>query len=199
MEFTVLDISSTLGICALLVLSFNFLLGTMLSTAYKRSIYWKKLPLTIRKIDVNKVHNWTAYLALACILLHPALLLLDKENNFKLADLLVPFRAPKQPAMVAMGVIALYLIFLVIITTQKSIKKLMGFRFWKNIHLISYCTAFLKCLLGIFLDPQLKDRAPDYFDGEKLICELCLLLLLAVTIIRFRYYLKKQRPSEISN
>jgi DMSO/TMAO reductase YedYZ heme-binding membrane subunit len=148
---------------------------------------------------VNDVHNWTAYIALACILIHPALLLLDKENKFKLADLLVPFHAPKQPAMVALGVIALYLILLVIITTQKSIKKLIGFRFWKNIHLISYCTALLTCIHGIFLDPQLKDRVPDYLDGEKLICELCLFLLVAVTIIRYRYYLKKQKVSEISN
>lgn len=192
MEFSALDISSSLGICALLILTFNFLLGMMLSTAYKRSVIWKKLPLIIRKIDINKVHNWTAYVALICILLHPALLVLDKETKFELADLIIPFRAPKQKNLVALGIFSLYLFFIVIITTQKKIKKMMGFRFWKNIHLISYCTALLICIHGIFLDPQLKDRSPDYLDGEKLICELCFVLLVVASVMRLRYYRKKQ-------
>ncbi|MES1249598.1 MAG: hypothetical protein ABUL46_02895, partial [Chitinophaga rupis] len=82
---------------------------------------------------------------------------------------------------------------LVIITTQKVVKNSMSFRAWKNIHLISYGTALLFVIHGIVMDPQLKDRPIDWLDGEKLISELCGLALVAATIIRYRYYRRRQR------
>jgi len=81
----------------------------------------------------------------------------------------------------------------VIITTQKIIKRKLGFRTWKNLHLISYGTAFLMCLHGIFLDPELKNRDPDFFDGEKLLCEICFLILVIAAVIRLRHYRKTMR------
>jgi len=81
----------------------------------------------------------------------------------------------------------------VIITTQKYIKKRLGFRVWKNIHLISYGTALLMCLHGIFLDPELKNRIPDFFDGEKLICEGCLLVIIVTSITRWVYYSRQTK------
>ena len=177
---SVLDASSFLGLIALVILTLNFLLGMMLSTAYKRSKVWKALPALIQKIDINAVHNFTAYIALSLILIHPILLLFDQQTKFKLMNILLPVNEPHQPWLVAMGVISLYAIVLVIVTTQKSIKRKMGFRNWKNIHLISYLTALLVCLHGIFIDQHLKDQSPDYLDGEKLVCEVCLLVMMVL-------------------
>jgi len=192
MEISILDISSTLGLCGMVVLSFNFLLGLLLSTSYKRSAYWKKLPAKIKKIDVLQIHNWTAYLALALIFVHPFILLFDNSTKFFIADILIPFHSSYQQFWVALGVVSFYAVIIVIVTTQKSIKRKLKFRLWKNIHLISYVTALLMCLHGLFLDPQLKNRGPDYFDGEKLICEICFLILLTAAIVRFIYYKRKQ-------
>ena len=193
MNSSVLEISSTLALCAIVVLTFNFLLGLLLSTSYKRSVYWKRLPLKLRKINIQEVHNWTAYVAFALILIHPLMLLLDQSTKFFIPDVLIPFHSGYQTIWTALGVISLYPIILVIITTQKFIKKRLGFRVWKNIHLISYGTALLMCLHGIFLDPELKNRIPDFFDGEKLLCEVCLLVIVVTTIIRWVYYNRQSK------
>lgn len=193
MEISVLDISSTFGLCGMVVLSFNFVLGILLSTSYKRSVYWKKLPGKIKQLDVLQIHNWTAYLALALIFVHPFILLFDKSTKFSTGDILIPFHSSYQQFWVALGIVSFYAVLIVIITTQKSMKRKFGFRLWKNIHLISYATALLMCVHGLFLDPQLKNREPDYFDGEKLLCEICLLILLTAAITRFIYYKRKMK------
>lgn len=182
-----LDISGALGLCATALLSFNFLLGMLLSTAYKRSVYWKKLPAVIQQISIDRLHNWTAYIALFFVVLHPLFLLLDKEQAFALRDILWPVAAPKQSNIVMLGTISFYALLTLIITTQKIVKKKLGFRLWKNIHLISYATALLFLFHGLLMDPLLKDRPTDWLDAEKFFSEFCLLLILAAMILRIRY------------
>ncbi len=63
MESDWLDLSSTLGLIATAVLSFNILLGILLSTGYRRSPLWKRMPVLVKKISVDDLHNWTAYVA----------------------------------------------------------------------------------------------------------------------------------------
>lgn len=195
-----LDLSSYAGLLATAVLTLNLLLGLLLGTAYKRHPLWKQLPLRIQQISVLDVHNWTAYVALLLVLLHPILLLFDPTTKFKMLDIIFPVQAPHQKLFVALGTLAMYAVFVVIITTQKVIKKKMNFRAWKNIHLISYGTAILFVIHGVALDPQLKDRPVDFFDGEKLISEFCALLLITATVVRYRYYLQtKSRLNNNSN
>ena len=71
MDITWLDVSSTLGLIAMGVLTFNLLLGILLSTAYRRSPLWTKLPPWLKKVSLDDLHNWTAYVALALALAHP--------------------------------------------------------------------------------------------------------------------------------
>jgi sulfoxide reductase heme-binding subunit YedZ len=196
MESTALEISSFAGLAALVVLCFNFLLGLMLGTAYKRSAYWKRLPERIQKINVKRIHNWTAYVAFSLIILHPLILTADEATKFIAADIFIPFHTSYQSFWVAMGIISFYSIVLVIISTQKVIKRKLGFRRWKNIHLISYFSLLLLCLHGIFLDPELKKRSPDFFDGEKLLCEICLVILIVGMIIRAAYHAKQGVSSQ---
>src|ERR1700760_1278353 len=179
-----LDLSSTLGLIATCVLTFNFLLGILLSTAYRRSSLWKRMPGWVKKISVDAVHNWTAYVALVFALAHPILLLPDASLKYHLTDILLPVNAPHQVLWTMPGTLALYALIVVIITTQKVIKNRLGFRAWKNIHLISYGTALLFVIHGIFMDPLLKDRPVDWFDGEKMVSELCGLLLVVATFVR---------------
>jgi len=188
-----LDLSSYTGLLATAVLTLNMLLGMLLGTAYKRHPLWKKLPWRIQQMSVLDVHNWTAYVALLLVLLHPILLLFDPSTKFGFLDIIFPVQAPHQKLFVAFGTLAMYAVFVVIITTQKVIKKKLTFRAWKNIHLISYGTAILFVLHGVVLDPQLKDRPVDFFDGEKLISECCALLLIVATFLRYKYYVQTKR------
>jgi DMSO/TMAO reductase YedYZ heme-binding membrane subunit len=174
-------------------LTFNLLLGILLSTAYRRSPLWKRLPGWMKKISLDDLHNWTAYVALVFALAHPVTLLPDAALKYHVADILFPVGAPHQVLWTLLGTLALYALVVVIVTTQKAVKNRLGFRAWKNIHLISYGTALLFVLHGIVMDPELKDRPVDWLDGEKLVSELCGLALLAATVVRWRYYQRRQR------
>ncbi len=189
-DLTYVDISGTMGLIATGLLTFNFLLGMMLSTAYKKKAYWKKLPETIKKISIDDLHNWTAYVAMFFVILHPLFLLLDKAQKFTLTDVLWPVNAPKQSNIVLLGTISFYAFIIVIITTQKVIKKKMSFRLWKNIHLISYATALLFLVHGLLMDPLLKDRPVDWLDAEKFFSEFCLLLFVVLSLVRVRYHFR---------
>ena len=193
MEFNWLDLSSTLGLIATAVLSFNFLLGILLSTGYRRSPLWKRMPPLVRKLSLDDLHNWTAYVALVLALAHPVVLLADKALRYRVTDIVLPVFAPHQPVWTLLGSLALYAVIVVILTTQKAVKRRLGFRAWKNIHLISYGTALLFVIHGIVMDPELKDRPVDWLDGEKLVSEVCAVVLLAATIMRWRYYRRGQR------
>ena len=191
-DFSYLDISAALGLCATGFLTLNYLLGMLLSTAYKKSPIWKKLPEKSRQLNVLTLHNYPAYIALLLILLHPLFLFFDTTHHFTVNTLLFPLESPQQKYMVLLGVVSMYAFCLVILTTQKFIKKKLGFRLWKNLHLISYATAMVFILHGLLMDPELKDRPTDWFDAEKLVPEGCLLILVAATIYRTRYYLKQR-------
>ncbi|MCC3152224.1 ferric reductase-like transmembrane domain-containing protein [Hymenobacter sp. BT770] len=192
MDISLLDLSSAAGLVATVVLTANFLLGMMLGTAYRKSWYWKKAPPFVKRIPVADVHNWTAYVALAVAVVHPLLLVVDKTSKFTLVDVLFPLHAPNQRLFVALGALAFYALVLVVLTSQDGIRKRMGFRAWKNVHLISYATALLFVVHGVVMDPLLKDRPVDFFDAEKVLSEGCALLLLVATWFRFRYQMAKR-------
>lgn len=186
-----LELSNYAGLLATVVLTLNYLLGMLLSTAYRRSIYWKKLPAKLQAVDINDLHNYTAYVALGLVFLHFVFVVFDKSSKFTISHLFLPLAAPHQPVAVMLGSLALLALLIIIVTTQKIIKKGLGFRLWKNIHLVSYAMALLFVVHGTLLDPHLKDRGVDYLDGEKLISEGCGILLIAASYIRYKYHLKK--------
>lgn len=192
-DITYLDLSAGMGLCATGLLTFNFLLGILLSTAYKRSTCWKKMPALIQKISLDDLHNWTAYIALVFVAMHLSFLLAAKEYRFTLTSIFNPSVAPKQASIVWLGTLSLYALLLVIITTQKRVKAQLGFRIWKNLHLLSYITALLFLFHGLLMDPELKDRPTDFLDAEKFFSEACLLLLITATLIRLRYHLQKKQ------
>lgn len=189
-----LDLSSTIGLIATVVLTINLLLGILLSTAYRRSSLWKQMPAWVKRVSIDDLHNWTAYVALALALAHPLLLLPDKAEHYRIADILFPTNAPHQPVWTWLGTIAFYAVVVVIITTQKVVKNALGFRAWKNIHLISYVTALLFVIHGIVMDPELKDRGIDWLDAEKLVSEICGVVLVVAMVIRYRWHLRHRRP-----
>ena len=192
-EDALLELSNYAGLASAVVLTINFFLGMLLATAYRTNLYWKKLPPKIQQMDINDIHNYTAYIAWGLIVLHVLFLLLDKASKFTFIDVIFPLKAPSQNLIVAFGTLSLYAFTVVIITTQKVIKRKMSFRTWKNIHLISYVTAILFVFHGIFMDPHLKNDQPDFFDGEKLLLEFCGLFLIVASAKRYMYYLKKNK------
>ncbi len=195
-DFPFLQLSAYMGLIATGLLTLNILLGMMLSTAYKKHVYWIHLPDRIKQINIYNLHNWTAYIVLLLVLLHPTLLLMAPATKFKFIDIIFPINAPHQKLFVAFGTLSMFAIITVIITTQKLVKKKMSFRIWKNIHLISYGTLLLFIVHGIVMDPELKDRPLMLLDAEKLLSELCLIILVAASVIRYKYHLKTKQKNK---
>jgi DMSO/TMAO reductase YedYZ heme-binding membrane subunit len=187
-----IEISGILGLTALVFLTLNILLGIMLSTAYKQSDYWKKLPDSVKDLRIVDMHNYTAYFALVLVFLHFIIIPLDPSSKFTFTHLLNPLTAPHQPVFVLLGVISFVALLIVIITTQKVIKKKLGATTWRNIHVISYATGLLFIVHGLVMDPLLKDRPIDFIDPEKLLVEACALLLVSAFVFRYKYKISKK-------
>lgn len=192
-DFPFLQLSAYMGLVATGLLTLNILLGMMLSTAYKKHVYWIQLPDRIKKINIYNLHNWTAYIVLLLVLLHPTLLLFAPGTKFRFIDIIFPINAPHQKLFVAFGTLSLLAIITVVVTTQKLVKKKISFRIWKNIHLISYGTLLLFIVHGIVMDPELKDRPLMLLDAEKLLSELCLIILVAASFLRYKYHLETKK------
>ncbi len=188
-----LDISSMLGLVATGVLTFNLLLGMLLGTQYQTNKTWKKLPERLRRINIRTLHNYTAYVALAIAFLHPVVLLLDKTLDITLTDLLLPVNYRHQPFYMTLGSISFYALLIIVITSIGPLRKALSFSTWKNIHFISYILALLFLVHGFFMDPALKDKAADPFDAEKLLSELCFLILAIASFYRIRYQMVKNK------
>lgn len=187
-----IELSGVLGLIATVVLTLNILMGIMLSTAYKKANYWGKFPTFLKRFKIVDIHNYTAYLALSLVLIHALIIPLDSSSKFRYSDIVKPLQAPHQPIFVMLGVISLVALFLVIMTSQKIIKKVIGQKTWRWIHVISYATGLIFILHGLVMDPLLKDRPIDFIDPEKLLVEACGLILLIAFGARYQYK-KKQR------
>lgn len=188
-----IEMSGVLGLIATVLLTLNILMGIMLSTGYKKARYWAKLPEKLKTLKIINIHNYTAYAALCIVLLHVMLIPLDPSSTFSFKDVIWPIHAPHQAIFVTLGTISLIALILVIITTQKVIKNKLGTTTWRSIHVISYAIGLLFIVHGLVMDPLLKDRPIDFIDPEKLLVELCALILVAAFIFRYIYKIQKNK------
>ena len=182
---TAVDLSSYAGLSAMVLLTVNVLLGLMLSTHYYPPARW----WSYGRRRIFDVHNWTAYIALGLVFLHPTILLFSRSAGFYLTDVLWPVNSPGQRLYNCLGAIALYLVTCVVITSY--LRKRLGFKVWKALHYIAYGAAAVLFVHGIIIDPNLKKQPPDLLDGEKVLVEICCLLVLAGSAWRTRYALRK--------
>ena len=88
---TAIDLSSYAGLTAMVLLTINILLGLLISVRYSPVRSWPH-----RRIPVFDIHNWTAYIALALVGLHPTILLFSATAKFKWLDILWPLGSPGQ-------------------------------------------------------------------------------------------------------
>ena len=176
---TAIDLSSFAGLTAMVLLTLNVVLGILVSRNYNPARRWPR-----RRIPLFRVHNWTAYTALAVVLIHPTLLLFADKPRFHLGDLLYPVGSPGQRVYNTLGAIAFYSVLLVIITSY--FRPQLGSRPWKKIHFTAYFAAGILLMHGLLIDPEIKDRPPDLLDGEKVLIEGCFLAVCAAAWWRLR-------------
>lgn len=182
---TPLDLSSDVALVAVCLLSANLLLGLLLSMHYNPWTHWPH-----RRFNYFKLHNWTAYVALALAVLHAVLLLAISTPAFRFVDLLYPVNGPKQPWINSIGAASLYVLIVVVVTSYYRTE--IGRARWRVLHYLTYVTAALFYVHGVLTDPTLKDAPIDYLDGEKVLIEACALLVLALTLYRLRWAMRRR-------
>jgi predicted ferric reductase len=173
------DLTSYIGLAAVYLMSANVLLGLLMGARYNT---WKRWPH--KRINVLKLHNWTAYVALALALMHPIPLLFVRKPRFRVFDILFPITSPEQPLINSLGAIALYLLIFTVITSIYRAE--IGRDLWKPLHYLTYLLATLFIVHGSLTDQHLDNSPMDLLDAEKVGIMACGVVILMATILRFR-------------
>ena len=191
---TAVDVSGTIALVAVGLLTLNLLLGLLLSVGYNPRRQWPR-----RTLKLFTLHNWTAYVAFAAVVVHAGALLFSKDPPFRLYDVLVPIDSPVQPLSNNLGAIGFYLVAIVVVTSLKRVRSALGRHIWKPIHYTTYAAAFVFFVHGIIADPQLKNRPVDLIDAEKVYVEMCAVLVVAATVWRIQHRRATRRAARVNS
>ena len=126
------------GIVAWALISITLVGGLQLSTRLVRR------PAPAWVLDL---HRFVAGLAVALVGVHLVALVLDPFVKFGVAQLLVPYSSSYKPGAVAAGIVALYLLLAVELTSLAMRK--MSRRLWHAVHFSSYPLFLLATLHGL--------------------------------------------------
>ena len=116
------------GFAAYILLSVAVSVGLVLRNRWQTP-KWPRL-LT------NEIHGYLSLLALVFIVVHVLAVLVDPFTHFGLAEVLVPFVSHYRPAWMGLGVVALYLLLAVWLSSQ--LRKHMRYEAWRRIHVLAY-------------------------------------------------------------
>ena len=183
-SITVLDLSAYVGLAAVGAITLNMLLGLLMAFRYSPHRSWPH-----HRFNYFRFHNWTGYMALAVSILHPVILLFNKDPHFRIRDLVYPVRSPSQPLDNTIGAIALYLLAFAVVTSYLRIR--LGRHLWKAFHFSIYLAAAALFWHSLFNDPGLKNAPVDWSDGSKLFVQSCLFFIAAISLLRLRLARKK--------
>ena len=184
MGLTVLDLSAYVGLVAVGAVTVNMLLGTLMAFRYSPHRSWPH-----RRFNYFRLHNWSGYIALSVSVLHPAILLLNKNPRFRLLDLAYPVHSPSQPLENTIGAVAIYFLAFVVVTSYMRLQ--LGRHLWKSFHFSIYFAAAALFFHSLFTDPDLKNAPVDWMDGGKLFVEFCVVLVAAIGVLRWRHARRK--------
>jgi predicted ferric reductase len=97
---------------------------------------------------VEENHQILAAITAVFVALHLLTLLLDPLIPFSLLNLIVPVGEPYSPVAVALGVIALYGMVAVLLSSW--LRRRMSYRSWRTLHYASFVTFWLVTAHGVF-------------------------------------------------
>lgn len=138
-------LSRSSGIVSLSVLAFSMFLGVMLSARHMRS--------RLKPAWLLSLHRYCASLMIASLFLHVASLYMDSYAKFTPSDMLIPMASEWKPVAIAFGVISLYFIALVQITS--IFMRRMPRQAWRGVHLTSYLALITTTVHAIAAGPDL--------------------------------------------
>ena len=182
---TVLEVSSTLGLIAVVGFAVNELLGIATWARLKFRVPEKlRSKVNVELVTPFKPHKWVGYTLGLLVFLHVIIIPIDSESGFHWLDLPFPLWTEHQPLANMLGAAALWLLALVLVSSY--FQKRLGFALWKKVHFLNYAVLPLVIFHGVMTDPELKDRPIDFIDAEKVLVEVAGLAVVAGIIFRLR-------------
>jgi sulfoxide reductase heme-binding subunit YedZ len=118
------------------------------------SVAWGLLATTslvtkrVAKPTSTLFHQFVATVGLALLGVHLGGLLIDTFVPFGVPDLLVPMASEFRPVATAFGVVAMYLMVAVMVSSWT--KRRVGITWWRRLHLLAIPTFILSMVHGVF-------------------------------------------------
>ncbi len=168
-----LKIARLIGLIGIGLLVVSGVGGTLLASRTAQKIKWLKG-------KTFTYHRTTSIIGAALFLLHPVPMVLAHEvTGLSVASVLIPFLAPKQTLLIALGILAAY--SLIIVTVSSLFIKNVGRGTWRGLHYLTYAVMVLGLAHGLFISGEFK--AGESFEWEE--PEKVMLLLVAALAVSF--------------
>jgi methionine sulfoxide reductase heme-binding subunit len=166
------------GLMAWVLVAVSVLWGLMLST--------KVLGRRVRPNWILDLHRFVGALAVVFTGVHVAGLVLDSYVSFGPTELLVPFASAWRPAAVAWGVVALYL--LVAIELTSLARRRLSKRVWHAVHLASFPLFAMGTVHALTAG---SDTGTPWF---RLVASAAAMAVVGLTVVRVRQATRPPAP-----
>ncbi|MEH2058439.1 MAG: ferric reductase-like transmembrane domain-containing protein [Nostoc sp.] len=180
-------LSSAIALLGTAMLTLTAVFGNLL-TSHKN----QKFQLARRQTFTY--HRLISILGVVLILIHPIpLVFAQSTTGVSVASIFVPFLAEKKITIIAVGVIALYVLLVILISSlcMKYLKQ----KVWRVLHYGSYLFFGLGIWHGLSISDNFEPNAEvNLLDPKKILLEVEIIILLLLLMWRVMLY-RNQRKS----
>ena len=127
------------GLISYVLLTTAVSLGLVLRNRWQ-STRWPRLV-------TNELHGYVSLLALVFIAVHVMAVAVDPFTHFGLTAVLVPFASHYRPVWMGLGIVALYLLLAVWVSSR--LRRRIGHRLWRQIHVLAFAVYRRATLHGL--------------------------------------------------
>jgi predicted ferric reductase len=135
------------GLVSFLLLYISIFLGLTVRIPFLRKL--------ISPAYSPNLHRILSLYALLFALLHGVVLIFDNAINFTLVDVFVPFAASYHPQSVALGILAFYLMLILVITSYG--KRFISHKVWRVTHFMNIVLYVIGIIHAVTLGTDMKN------------------------------------------
>jgi predicted ferric reductase len=139
MSHVVWQTARAAGFTTFLLLTLSVALGLVLSARWKGR-GWPRFV-------TNELHRFATLLALVFLGIHVAAVWIDPFTHFGTAAVLVPLAGNYRPVWTALGIVGLYLVLAIWVTTL--LRPVIGYAWWRRLHGLAFVLYGFAFLHGI--------------------------------------------------
>jgi sulfoxide reductase heme-binding subunit YedZ len=143
-----------------------------------------------------KYHRLISILGVVLILLHPVpLVFAQSTTGISVASIFVPFLAERKVTIVAIGVLALYALLVVLISSlyMKYLKR----KLWRVLHYGSYLVFGLGFWHGLSISDNFEpDATVSLLEPKKLILEVEIAVVVLLVLWRIMFHRNRQKSTQ---